>query len=60
MELAANENTTKAKTLLASKSRLVIFPEKNKGTKTNRFLTHCSTRSNLKYFVIYVKNQLQN
>jgi hypothetical protein len=44
----------KAKILLVSKSRFLILPEKNRGTKTNRFFTHCSTRSSLKYFFIYV------
>lgn len=40
--------------LLASRSKLVILPEKNRGTNTNRFFTHCSTRSSFKYFFIYV------
>jgi hypothetical protein len=44
----------KAKILLVSRSRFVILPEKNRGTNTKRFFTHCSTRSSLKYFFIYL------
>ena len=46
----------KAKILSRSKSYCVILPEKKRGAKTKRFFTHCSTRSNFKYFIIYLQS----
>lgn len=48
MELATNEKTTNAKTLLRKRWEWNIFPEKKRGVKTKRFFTHCSTRNNFK------------
>ena len=59
MQLAAREKIMNAKILFSSKSTLVILPEKNKGIKTNRFFTHCSTRKSFRNFVIRVINQSQ-
>jgi hypothetical protein len=50
------EKVKKAKMLLIKSSRLVMLPEKNKGAKTKRFFTHCSTLSSFRYLFIQIES----